>query len=70
MISPLNKAVGKSEGPVIEIYEDNSEEPRTVPDIEDLVDSNGRLINQLPVYYHLLNAEVQLQLGDELMLGT
>ena len=61
--------MGKSDGPVLEIYEDDSEVLRTVPDIEDLVDSNGRLINQLPAYDHLLNPEVQLQLGNELTMG-
>ena len=28
------------------------------------------LINQLPAYDHLLNAEVQLQLGQEVMAGS
>ena len=68
-ISPPNKPVGKSNDPVLEIYEDDNEETRTVPDIEDSVDSNGRLIYQLPAHNHLLNAEVQLQLGKELMMG-
>ena len=54
---------------MLEIYEDNNEEPRTVPDIEDLVDFNGSLINQLPTYDCLLNTEVQLQLGEELRIG-
>ena len=33
------------------------------------MDSNGRLINQLPAYDCLLNVEVQLQLGEELTMG-
>ena len=33
------------------------------------MDSNGRLTNQLPTYDHLLNVEVQLQLGEEVMTG-
>ena len=61
--------MGKSDDPVLEIYEDNSEEPRTEPDLEVSVDSNRRLFNQLPAYGRLLNAEVQLQLGEELMMG-
>ena len=68
-ISQPNKPVGKSNDPVPEIYEDDSEEPRTVPDIEDSVDCSGRLINQLAAYDHLLNVEVQLELGKELMMG-
>ena len=68
-ISLPSKPVGKSNDPMLEIYEDNSEERRTVPDIEDSVDSNGRLVNQLPAYAHLLNVEVQRQLGKELTTG-
>ena len=33
------------------------------------MDTNRRLINQLPAYDHLLNVEVQLQLCQELMMG-
>ena len=61
--------MGKSDDLVLEIYEDDNEELRTVTDIEDLVDSNGRLINHQPTYNCLLNAEVQLQLGEELTMG-
>ena len=31
-----------------EEYEDDNEIARTVPDIEDTVDANGRLLNQQP----------------------
>ena len=47
-------------------YEDEDESPRTLPDIEDAVDANGRLINQQPAYDRLLNAEVQLQQGNDM----
>ena len=39
------------------------------PDIEDSVDHNGWLLNQHPAYDRLLNAEVQVQLGEEYIMG-
>ena len=39
-------------------------------DVEDTVDSIGRLINQQPVYDRIINTEVQLQLGDSVAVGT
>jgi hypothetical protein len=33
-----------------EEYEDGDESKRTVPDIEDSVDANGKFLNQLPAY--------------------
>ena len=30
---------------------------------------NGRLLNQLPTYDYLLNAKVQLQIGEEMSTG-
>ena len=50
-------------------YEDDYEEPRIIPDIESPVDSTGRAINQQPFYDKLINAEVQLQMGDSLVKG-
>ncbi len=43
-----------------------NEPARVVPDIEDMVDSSGRLLNQQPAYDRLINAEVQLQLGENM----
>jgi hypothetical protein len=37
---------------------------RVVPEIEDTVDANGRLLDQQPTYDRIINAEVHLQLGD------
>ena len=48
-------------------YTDDYEAPRLVPDIEDAVDASGKLLNQQPACDKLLNAEVQLQKGDEVM---
>jgi hypothetical protein len=52
-----------------EEYQDDFEEPRTIPEVEDTVDSNGRLLEQQPMYDRLINAEVQIQLGDEMCSG-
>ena len=37
--------------------------------IEDAQDSRGRLLNQQPAYDRIINAEVQLQLGDSVAVG-
>ena len=47
-----------------EEWGDEDEDPRHVPDIEDTVDANGRLLNEQPAYDRIINAEVHLQLGD------
>ena len=36
-----------------------------MPDIEDTVDSTGRLINQQPAYDQLLNSELVFQIGED-----
>jgi hypothetical protein len=41
--------------------------PNVLPDIEDAVDMHGEHINQQPAYNKLINAEVQLQMGDKMM---
>jgi hypothetical protein len=41
------------------------EQPNLMPDIEDTVDSNGRLLDQQPAYDTMINAEIQLQQGEE-----
>ena len=46
-------------------YHDEHEPPQHIPETEDVVDANGRLICQQPAYDRLLNAEVQLQLGEK-----
>ena len=55
--------------PVAEKYEDGDEEPIMIPEIEDTLDANGKLIDQLPAYDLLLNAKVWLQAGDEYVTG-
>ena len=53
-----------------EPYEDDGQQQFTIPDIEDSVDSTGRLINQCPAYDHIINVEVQMQLDEQVMKGT
>ena len=49
--------------------DDNIKPQPPSPDIEDSVDHNGWLFNQHPAYDRLLNAEVQLLLGEEYIMG-
>jgi hypothetical protein len=52
-----------------EEYYDDYEEPRIIPEVEDAVDSNGRLINQQLMYDQIINTEVQMQHGNEQSTG-
>eukprot|EP00957_Ditylum_brightwellii_P074774 5682430-Ditylum_brightwellii.AAC.1 len=49
--------------------EDDDEPVRVTPGIKDSVDATGQLLNTMPAYDQLLNAEVSLQLGDEARVG-
>ena len=49
--------------------DDNIKPQLPSPDIENSVNHNGWLLNQHPGYDRLLNAEVQLQLGEEYVMG-
>lgn len=49
-----------------EPFQDEDEEPHIIPDNEDVVDANGRLINQQPAYDKLLHSEVMLQHGESM----
>jgi hypothetical protein len=53
----------------LEEYQSEDEPPRIVPDIEDVVDNKGKLLNQQPAYDKLLNAEVALQLDEQTSIG-
>ena len=52
-----------------EFYEDDDEQERAMPDIEDVVDANGHLLDQQPAYDAIINAEVRMQLGEEYVTG-
>ena len=49
-------------------YEDNEQQEQATLEIEDIVDSTGKL-KQQPAYDQIINAEVQLQLGEEMVIG-
>jgi hypothetical protein len=69
-ILPLQNPIeGDLDDNDFEEYEDNDEPKRIVPDIEDTVDANGRLLNQQPAYDKILHSEVSLQLGDGMAVG-
>ena len=38
------------------------------PEVEDIVDSTGRVLNQQPAYDKLINAEILLQLDDKMVM--
>ena len=52
-----------------EKYEDHEQQEQPTLEVEDIVDSTGKLINQQPAYDQIINAEVQLQLGEEMVNG-
>ena len=54
---------------VFEKYEDHKQQEQPTLEVEDIVDSTGKLINQQPAYDQIVNAEVQLQLGEEMVTG-
>ena len=53
-----------------EAYEDDVEAARHIPETEDTVDANGRLINQQPAYDKMINQEVMLQQDGETVSCT
>jgi hypothetical protein len=54
----------------VEEYENNDKPKRTVPNIEDTVNANGKLLNhQQLVYNKILHSEVSLQLGVSMTVG-
>ena len=54
---------------VFEKYEDHEQHQQATFELEDIVDSSGKLINQQPAHDRIINAEVQLQLGEEMVTG-
>ena len=65
----INPPIVTTERDEFEEYEDDDEEARVVPDIEDTVDATGKLLNQMPAYDRILNSEVSLQLGEDMAVG-
>ena len=54
---------------VFKKYEDHEQQQQPTLEVEDIVDSTGKLINQQPAYDQIINAEVELQLGEEMVTG-
>ena len=50
-------------------YEDEDEEARNIPDIEDMVYAEGSLLNHMLAYDRILNYEVSLQIREETAIG-
>ena len=50
-----------------EKYEDNEQQEQTTVGVEDIVDSTGKVINQQPAYDQIINAEVKLQHGEDMV---
>ena len=49
-----------------EEYKDDDEAKRVIPDMEDTVNINGKLLNQHAAYDKILLSEVSLQLGENM----
>ena len=52
-----------------EEYEDKHKPKRTVSNIEDTVDANGKLLNQNLEYDKILRSEVSLQMRESMNVG-
>ena len=53
----------------MEYHETDEEESQEKLEVEDVVDSTGRLINQQPLHDVLLHSELYVQHGDEYVVG-
>ena len=68
LINPPNAVVHEGDKD-FEPYEDDDEAARIIPDIKDIVDKDGKLLDQQPAYDTMINAEVQWQQGHEFVTG-
>ena len=59
----------ETESKTFDQYEDNNEPMHPCAEIEDTVDTNGKILNQLPACDKLLHAEVQMQLDEDYTIG-
>ena len=58
-----------NEESVFDEYEDDDENKQVIPEVEDTVDVTSKLLNQHPAYDRIINAEVALQLEEEVTTG-
>jgi hypothetical protein len=70
-INPLKPMKGEPETNEPTDAEDGADtEPAgELPDIEDILDSTGKILHQQPMWDNMINAEIILQQGDKLQLG-
>jgi hypothetical protein len=66
----LNDSKNLDDNQFKEHEEDQDKPQRTVPDIKDIVDANGKLLNQQPACNKILQSEVSLQLGESMTVGN
>ena len=55
----------ETESKTFDQYDDDNEPMHPSAEIEDTVDTNGKIFNQLPAYDKLLNVKVQIQLDED-----
>ena len=55
----------ETESKTFDQYDDDNEPMHPSAEIEDTVDTNGKILNQLPAYDKLLNVKVQIQLNED-----
>ena len=65
----LPKTAGNENDKEFDFCEDEDEPEWAMPDVEDAVDANRHLLDQQPACDVIVNAEVQLQLGEEFVTG-
>eukprot|EP00957_Ditylum_brightwellii_P115545 8813031-Ditylum_brightwellii.AAC.1 len=68
MNPPLETAPNNQD--LCEEYGDDDEIARSLPEVEETMDTNGTLIDQQPAYDKIINAEVQLHHRDHLTIGN
>ena len=68
-INPPNISDIENENEDFSEYEDDDKMARVVPDVEDIVEENGKFLNQKPAYNKILHSEVSFQLGEAMSTG-
>ena len=68
-INPPKPATAKPDSDVDETVAPDESEDEGIPEVEDVVDSTGKVLDQQPLYDKMINAEVLLQLDDKMVMG-
>ena len=64
-----NSIIDHNTSDPFEEYSIGNKQARTIPDIEDMVDTQGKPLNNQPAYNQMLNSEVMLHLDSEMSIG-